>query len=201
MNPFRRTLLLAPLALAVAGTPALAETIPLAELSRYLNSLRTAESAFTQLNSDGSQSTGKLFIHRPNRMRFEYAAPDEALVLASAGQVAIFDDKSNQPPSQYPLSKTPLNLILDSNVDLTRDRMVMQHAEERGATVVVAQDPAHPEYGSIKLYFSGNPVELRQWTITDDVGSETTVVLQRLSTGESYPPSLFSIPVERSRRN
>ncbi len=201
MNQLRRALFLAPLALAVASTAAFAAPVSLTELSRYLNALRTAEAPFTQINSDGSRSTGKLFIHRPNRMRFEYAAPDQALVLASAGQVAIFDDKSNQPPSQYPLSKTPLNLILDRNVNLSRDRMVMQHGEERGATFVVAQDPAHPEYGSIKLYFSPSPVELRQWTITDDVGATTTVVLQGLRTGGSYPSSLFSIPIEQQRRN
>jgi outer membrane lipoprotein-sorting protein len=201
MNHLRRSLFLAPLALAIAATQAFAQPISLTELSRYLNALRTAEAPFTQINSDSSRSTGKLFIHRPNRMRFEYDPPDEALVLASAGQVAIFDDKSNQPPSQYPLSKTPLNLILDRNVNLSRNQMVIAHSEERGATTVVAQDPAHPEYGSIKLFFSPNPVELRQWIVTDEVGAETTVVLQGLKTGETYPPSLFSIPMEQSRRN
>jgi outer membrane lipoprotein-sorting protein len=196
-----KKLLLLPVLWLALALPALAETIPLDALSRYLNALRTAEAPFTQINSDGSHSTGKLYIQRPNRMRFEYDPPDEALVLASAGQVAIFDDKSNQPPSQYPLSKTPLSLILDRNVNLARDRMVVQHGEERGATVVTAQDPEHPEYGTIKLYFSGNPVELRQWVVTDEVGAETTVVLQGLTTGETYPPSLFSIPMEQSRRN
>jgi outer membrane lipoprotein-sorting protein len=200
MDPLRRSLLLAPLALAIVGAPAFAAPLSLSEVSQYLNAIQTAESTFTQINADGSRSTGRVFIHRPNRMRFEYAAPNEALVLASAGQVAVFDAKSNQPPEQYPLRRTPLNLILGRDIDLGRARMVVAHGEEQGMTTVTAQDPEHPEYGTIKLYFSAAPVALRQWVVTDETGYQTTVVLDGLQTGASYPPSLFSIQREMQRR-
>lgn len=200
MNPFRRSLLLAPFALALAGAPARAEKIPLAEISRYLNALQTAEADFTQVNADGTISTGKLYIHRPGRMRFEYAPPDEALVLASGGQVAIFDSKSNQPPEQYPLARTPLNLILERTVDLGRARMLVAHEEDGNATAVVAQDPAHPEYGTLRLVFTAAPVALRQWVVTDDTGTQTTVILGDLRTGMSHGASLFNIQAELSRR-
>ena len=201
MDPLRRSLLLAPAALALAVRPALAEKIPLAELSRYLNSIRTAESTFTQINADGSRSTGRVFIQRPNRMRFEYDPPDAALVLASAGQVAIFDDKSNQPPQQYPLRRTPLNLILAREINLGRAAMVVAHEDLGDATAVVAQDPEQPEYGTIRLVFRNRPLALTQWVVTDEVGFETTVTLDGLVTGKTYPPSLFSITVEQARRN
>lgn len=200
MDPFRRSLILAPAALALAAGPALARRIPLAEISAYLNGIRTAEANFIQVNADGSRSTGRVFIHRPNRMRFEYNPPDEALVLASAGQVAIFDRKSNQPPEQYPMRRTPLSLILAPRIDLSRARMVMAHEDMGNATAVVAQDPQHPEYGSIRLIFTDNPVRLTQWVVTDEVGTQTTVMLDRLETGKSYPPSLFSINAEMERR-
>ena len=201
MDPLRRSLLLAPAALALAVRPALAEKIPLAELSRYLNSIRTAESTFTQINADGSRSTGRVFIQRPNRMRFEYDPPDAALVLASAGQVAIFDDKSNQPPQQYPLRRTPLALILAREINLGRAAMVVAHEDLGDATAVVAQDPEQPEYGTIRLVFRNRPLALTQWVVTDEVGFETTVTLDGLVTGKTYPPSLFSITVEQARRN
>lgn len=200
MDPLRRSLLLAPLALSLSGLPALAAPLSLAEVSRYLNSIQTAESTFTQLNADGSRSTGRLIIHRPNRMRFEYDPPDSALVLASAGSVAIIDTKSNLPPEQYPLRRTPLNLILGRNIDLTRARMVVAHGEEGGMTTVTAQDPQNPQYGTIKLFFSAAPVALRQWIVTDETGFQTTVVLDALRTGGSYPPSMFSIAGRGSDR-
>lgn len=196
MKTFLSTLLAA----ALLCGPAFAEKVSLSALSGYLNALTTAETEFTQINPDGSGAKGKLFIRRPGRMRFEYAKPDKTLVLASGGQVAIFDAKSNQPPEQYPLAKTPLNLILGRDIDLSRARMVVGHAEEGKLTVVTAQDPAHPEYGTIALGFGGSPVALRQWIVTDQAGAQTTVVLDDLRKGADYPPSLFSINAESDKR-
>ena len=76
-------LILALTALLAFCSPALANKIPLADLSAYLNGLTTAETDFTQINADGTIATGKLFIQRPGRVRFEYAPPDKSLVLAS----------------------------------------------------------------------------------------------------------------------
>jgi outer membrane lipoprotein-sorting protein len=196
-----RTALLAPLALIMLALPAMADKIPLKSLSAYLNSITTAESDFSQINADGSISTGKIFIKRPGRVRFEYAPPDQSLVLASGGQVAIFDAKSNQPPEQYPLKRTPLNLILAENVDLGRAKMVMDHTADGTSTRVLAQDPANPEYGTIELVFTDNPVALRQWVITDDLGQQTTVILGEMQVGGNLKPSLFDVTAETARRN
>lgn len=186
--------------LTAFAVPAAAEKIALKELSRYLNSLTTAEAEFTQINSDGSISTGKLYIHRPGRVRFEYSPPDKNLVLASSGQVAIFDSKSNEPAEQYPLSRTPLSIILDKNVDLSRARMVVGHTVDGNTTRVRAQDPEHPEYGSIELVFTSGPTELRQWVIRDDSGAETTVILGEMKKGVKIDSFLFSIDLTAERR-
>jgi len=184
----------------LSAAPALADKIPLAELSAYLNGFSTAQAEFTQINADGSISTGTLSIRRPGRARFDYDPPNQALVIAGGGQVAVFDGKSNQPPEQYPLAKTPLSLILDRQVDLSRARMVVRHDSDGPTTRVVAQDPDHPDYGNIALIFTGDPVELRQWVITDDTGTATTVILGGLQTGVSLPASLFSIVQETGSR-
>ena len=194
-----RSLALAPVLALAMAFPAFAEKIPLNEISRYLNSLKTAQAEFTQVNGDGSISTGTVFIHRPNRVRFEYKG-DKTLVLASAGQVAVFDGESRSGPQQYPLSKTPLSLILAPNVNLGQARMVTGYAEKKNTTVVTAQDPQHPEYGNIQMVFSANPTQLRQWVVTDDAGTRTTVILGDMKTGVSFPPSKFTIESELRRR-
>ncbi len=194
-----RLLALAPALVLGLAFPAMAQKISLNEISRYLNSIQTAQSEFTQVNNDGSISTGTVFIHRPNRVRFEYKG-DQTLVLASAGQVAVFDRKSNGGPQQYPLSKTPLSIILAPNVNLGQARMVTNHTEQKNATVVTAQDPSHPEYGNIQMVFTANPTQLRQWVVTDDTGTKTTVILGEMRTGVSIPASRFSITNETDRR-
>lgn len=195
----KRAALFAPLALCL-GLSAQAAEVPLDKLSTYINSLTSAEARFVQTNADGSTAKGRIILQRPGRARFEYDPPDKNLVLASGQMVAIFDAKSNQPPEQYPLARTPLNLILAPQVNLSAAKMVIDHGEFQGATHVLAQDPKHPDYGTIELIFSEDPVALTEWIITDDIGNQTSVMLEPLKTGGTYPASLFSIDLETGRR-
>ena len=182
--------------LMMLGTalPAAAEKLSLSEISQYLNSFQTASGDFTQINDDGTISTGKIHIKRPGRVRFEYDPPDQTLVVADGDTVGVIDPKSNTGPEGYPLHRTPLKIILARNVDLTRARMVTGHASDGKTTTVRAQDPENPEYGSIELVFTGAPVELRQWVINDSGGSRTTVVLGALDTGVRLANDRFTIP-------
>jgi outer membrane lipoprotein-sorting protein len=177
--------------------PAAAQQLSLNTLSNYLNQLTSAEATFTQINADGTISTGTLYIRRPGKMRFEYNPPEQALVMANNGGVYVFDRKLGEEPNTYPLDRTPLGLILARNVDLNRANMVVAHGYDGTATTVTAQDPEHPEYGSIQLKFTDNPVELRQWVITDDGGGQTTVVLGALDR-KQLANSLFNVERERT---
>ncbi|MEM6938880.1 MAG: outer membrane lipoprotein carrier protein LolA [Pseudomonadota bacterium] len=179
--------------LALPATQAFAEKLPLQEISRYLNDLQTAKGAFTQINGDGSISTGTIYIKRPGKVRFEYNPPEAALVVAGSNTVVIYDKKSNQPAESYPLSRTPLSIILARQVDLGAANMVTGHSFDGTATVVTAQDPENPDYGNIQLKFTGTPVELRQWVITDGGGTQTTIVLGEFERGQNLPNRLFDV--------
>jgi len=184
--------------LLVFATPTWAEKLPLAEISAYLNKLRTAEGAFTQINDDGTISTGTILIKRPGRMRFEYYEPDDTLVIAASGEVVIVDKRSNQFPEVYPLRRTPLSIILARTVDLDQEAMVTDHTFDGTATVVEAQDPDRPEIGSIQMLFTADPVELRQWVIKDGDGFTTTVVLGAMTTGQAIANSKFDVSQYRN---
>lgn len=167
--------------------------LSLAEISAYLNDLKTAKGSFTQINTDGSLGKGTFYLRRPGRMRFEYEGRDSALVVAGQGTLAIFDQKSNAGPQQYPLKRTPLHIILQENVNLDQSNMVTAHSFDGTSTSITAQDPQHPEMGNVKLVFTNNPIELRQWVVTDEAGSKTTVILGDLDTKTRVPARLFDI--------
>jgi outer membrane lipoprotein-sorting protein len=184
------------LGLATAA-PAAADRLTLPAVSQYLETIGAAEANFTQINSDGSRMTGRLFIKRPGRIRFEYDAPQEdTLVMASGGQIAVFDGRGT--PEQYPLRRTPLGIILDRDIDLTRERMVTGHGEQDGRTIVQAQDPDHPEYGRIYLYFETNPTRLAEWMIISESGEQTRTLLSDLAPRDDLSERLFSIQNEIS---
>lgn len=195
INLMKRRSFLGALAALPLATPALANTKPLslAEISKYLNNLTNAKGAFTQVNPDGTLSKGTFYLKRPGRMRFEYEPPNDALVIAGQSRLAIFDNRSNAGPQQYPLHKTPLHIILKRNVNLNASGMVTAHQHDGTATTITAQDPENPNFGNVKLVFTDSPTELRQWIVTDESGQKTTVILGELDKTTRISGRLFDI--------
>lgn len=199
----KRNILLsvAAIGLALFAGAASAQQLSLAQISQYLNGLQTAQGGFTQINQDGTLSTGTIYIKRPGRIRFDYAAPDNTLVIGGGGSLAIFDPRSNAGPEQYPLNQTPLGLILRENVNLDQADMVKGVTSDGTTTTVTAQDPDHPEYGNIQLVFTADPIELRQWIVTDDLGGQTTVIMNDMVAGGRVRDILFNIIAETRNRS
>ena len=179
--------------ISCSSHPSLAEKISLNKISDYINGLTTLQADFEQINSDGSIDRGKLYIRRPGRMRLEYTAPNNALVIAGAGSVAIFDDKSKNGPTLFPLKKTPLNLLLKKNVDLSKNEMITEHTANNENTFIVAKDPKRKSQGSIKMVFSNSPVSLQGWTITNQSNQKTKIILDKLDKKTKIPLYLFNI--------
>jgi len=197
---FRLLLLMVLIALGATATHA-QDRASLERLSAYLNSIDAAATRFRQINADGSVSTGILYIDRPGRARFEYEAPDDGtLVVVGNSTVGVFDGAADNRADTYPLSQTPLKLILAGDVDLTRATPITGIGTHRGMTIVEAQDRDRAELGKIRLYFETGPIRLAEWLITSETGEETRVVLEPLQPRSGLPRSLFDIAgIERSR--
>ena len=187
--------------ISCSSHPSLAERISLNKISDYINGLTTLQADFEQINSDGSIDRGKLYIRRPGRMRLEYTAPNNALVIAGAGSVAIFDDKSKNGPTLFPLKKTPLNLLLKKNVDLSKNEMITEHTANNENTFIVAKDPKRKSQGSIKMMFSNSPVSLQGWTITNQSNQKTKIILNKLDKKTKIPLYLFNISAASKNKN
>ena len=184
----------------VTSLPLFAEKLSINALSNYLDGIKTLQSKFTQINSDGTLSTGSLFIKRPGRMRFEYDYPNQGLVLVSAGQLAIFDPNGNSVPESYPLSKTPLALILAEKVELAQNGLVKSHRFDDGSTILTIHYPQYPEQGFMELVFTGPKPQLRQWVIEDQNGEKTVVVFNNMATDMSLSDRLFNVSINWQKR-
>lgn len=184
----------------MAGASAIAGERTLDDISAWLNATQTLQSPFTQIHQDGSIASGTLTMHRPGRIRFEYTGEEAPLVIAGGGSLAIFDPRSNNGPERYPLRQTPLHILLDRNVDLAASEMVKSIVTDTDATILSLEDPDHPEYGEIRLVFTGDPLMLRQWVLTDGGGGETTIILDAVETGMRVDDRIFNIRAEIARR-
>ncbi|MEM7241112.1 MAG: outer membrane lipoprotein carrier protein LolA [Pseudomonadota bacterium] len=192
MKLSRRLFGIALLGFGLAAQAAFAK-LSLGEISAYVNGIQSAQSTFTQINSNGSQTTGQIYIKRPGKMRFEYDPPNKALVLASSGRLSVHDGRSNTRAKIYPLKKTPINVILERTVDFSKDALVVAHESKGAFTHVTLRDPKRPELGQAELIFSNSPVALRQWIITDRSNRRTTLLLDDLQKKSKLPNKLFRI--------
>ncbi|MDG2430548.1 MAG: outer membrane lipoprotein carrier protein LolA, partial [Paracoccaceae bacterium] len=147
--------------------PALSEKFSLIELSDYFNRLITFQANFRQFADDGSVANGILSIKKPGRLRIDYDKPEDLLILASGGQLAIFDPKGDPEPTSFPLRVTPLALLLVKQLNLVDSSNILSHEYTQGETSLSLFDPEHPERGHIELIFSGNTPILDRWVMHD----------------------------------
>ena len=171
----------------------------LARIDAYLNAMRSAQGTFVQFNSDGSSSQGEYWIKKPGLMKFEYADPHPHVIVADGTWVAVVDRASNDEPHQYPISQTPLNLILRDQIDLLNSGAVQRVVKSGSRTTLMAVDPNERDTGSLELVFDENPLALREWVTINPQGQRTTVRLNSMQQNVELPRRMFSIQAEARR--
>ena len=114
-------------------------------------------------------------------------------MISDGRYLGVFDKKSNRGYQRFDLRRTPLDILLNDNIDLTRSGVVRDISSDGVKTEVVAGDPNNPGNGTLTMVFTSNPTELRQWIVTDKGGRKTTVILSDLEQRRDVPDSLFDI--------
>ncbi len=190
-------------ALATALLPASAALGAVAQadlmrISNYLNGVGTMEGTFVQVGPDGDLSEGQFYMRRPGRIRFEYDPPNPTLIVADGFWVGVYDTRDNT-LDRFPLSETPLDLLLRDRVDLRSEGAIQSIERSDGQLRVRAVDPDAPNQGSITMVFNDNPLELVQWIVTDDQGLTTTVALSEVRRNVDLKPQLFRLEEPQRR--
>jgi len=178
---------------ALAALPAYAQNESITRLNSYLTNLRSATATFRQENADGTEITGRFYLKKPGKMRFEYDAPSDSLVVADGRTLAIFDAKSNVSPQRYPQRRTPLSLLSLDDVDVTSSVFVRRIEERGGRAYMTMYDPEKPRNGQMVMVFTIAPMALVEWVLTDKSGLQTNVYLDELQTGVDLQSRIFNI--------
>lgn len=168
------------------------ESTALSEISQALSGIQTMNGEFSQFNPDGGQLEGQFFIARPGRVRFQYNPPSTVSVVAD-GESVLVHDKAMQTYDVWPLSQTPLRLLLDSNLNLATSEKVTRVSVAPDLVEVELEDETRFSAGTLNLVFDRVSHELRQWTVTDREGLQTLVVLYNVEVGNQLAANLFTI--------
>lgn len=188
------------LALALALIPSRAQAADSAQrIANHFASVKTMTGEFVQFGPNGEQTGGKFFIDRPGKLRFNYEDPSPVRVI-SDGKALVVGNRKLRTWDLYPLDKTPLKLLLSDKIDLSK-QMVHSVKEEPDLTTIVLGDKSIFGNSTITLMFDPKSFELRQWTIRDAQGKDTSVMIFNVQTGVKFASNVFAVPYEDVRRN
>jgi len=164
-----------------------------ARVSSYLSSLQTLVGNFVQVGPDGSKTKGDFYIQKPGKVRFEYDAPSPIAIIADGSSLAVRDRKLAT-QDIYPLSQTPLRFLLSDRIDLLRDTNVVNvTADDLFISVTIEEKQALIGTSRLMLMVGAKDGQLKQWTVTDPQGYDTTVAVYNLDTSKKVDPGLFKI--------
>lgn len=168
------------------------------KIANHFASVKTMMGEFVQFGPRGEQTGGKFFIDRPGKIRFNYEPPSPMRVISDGSSVAIGNQKLKT-WDVYPLSKTPLNLLLGESIDLS-NKMVRDVKEEPDLTTIVLGDRNIFGDSTITMMFDPKTYDLRQWTITDAQGKDTSVMIFNVQTGVKLEAAIFELPLDQINR-
>lgn len=170
-----------------------------AQATNYIQGLSSAKGRFIQTDQRGTVTQGDFYMQRPGRARFAYEGPSGLLVVSNGNNVNIFDRRLKTFES-YPLSRTPLALLLAREVRLDRGVVITDVRKLADGFTIVAQDAKRQTLGRISLDFSDGPVSLIGWTVSDVKGSQIRVRLVDFEKTGGLDPKLFVLTDPRPRR-
>jgi outer membrane lipoprotein-sorting protein len=164
-----------------------------ARVSSYLSSLQTLVGNFVQVGPDGSKTKGDFYIQKPGKVRFEYDAPSPIVIIADGSSVAVRDRKLAT-QDIYPLSQTPLRFLLSDRIDLLKDTNVVNvTADDMFISVTIEEKQPLIGTSRLMLMSGAKDGQLKQWTVTDPQGYDTTFAVYNLDTSKKVDPGLFKI--------
>jgi outer membrane lipoprotein-sorting protein len=172
----------------------------LVQLNAYLNEIHNMSGEFTQTSPRGQVASGIFYIAKPGKMRFEYAPPSPLLVVSDGSWVTVKNTqrKSND---QYPLSTTPLKLVLADEVNLFDQAVILSVEHRDSLSAITMQEKDQLVAGQLTMVFDRANNELVQWIIIDGKGQRTSVELSNIDKSANPDPELFVVERSRERKS
>lgn len=175
----------------------------LARISKALNGVTTLKADFTQVDVKGV-SSGRFYLARPGKLRFEYDPPTPTLIVADGKRVTVRDLKMKT-DYRARIGETPLRLLLNADIDLSKDARVTEVQREGSQLAITAVETKGYGQGQITFIFNDpggdKTPELQRWVVIDPTGAQTAVTLNAVEQGMTLEASLFQLPRQASFEN
>jgi chaperone LolA len=168
-----------------------ADNADLTRIENYLNNLQSLRAGFVQMSSNGGTAEGKIYISKPSKIRMEYTAPDEILIVGN-GDYIIYNDKELDQVTNIDYKDIPATMILTQKIRFDGSNLrVTDFYKDSGQTSITVETPKNKGVKPITLTFDNNPFRLKQWKVIDQQNIEVTISLFDMESDVSLADNLF----------
>ncbi|MER8918048.1 outer membrane lipoprotein carrier protein LolA [Mesorhizobium sp. M0761] len=179
------------------STAALAAPVEAKTIADHFSSVKSMSGDFVQSGPRAERTKGKFFLQRPGKIRFNYAGQSGVSVIADGKSLVVYNKKLKT-SRLYALSKTPLKLLLDNQVNFSGNRL--KSIKDDGAQVIIRlADKSAFGNSNIAMVFDRESLDLRRWTLTDERGLTSTVTISNVKQGVRAPAGTFTIDYAANR--
>lgn len=176
--------------LLATGTTQAQTSADIKKIENYLNSVTSLEARFVQNSSNGGMAEGKIWIAKPNKIRMEYAAPVNVLIVGN-GKFIVYNDLDLDQVSNIDYDDIPASVILGNDIKIDGKNMKITRFYKDAGTTIATIETKESGVGPIELTFGNSPFELKQWKIVDPQSVEVTVSLYGIQTDKKPDNELF----------
>ena len=185
--------LAAALSFIVLALPEMARADVVSEAEDWFNGISTMQADFIQVASDGTTASGVIHLRRPHQMKIVYDLEEPLILLTTRIWIHV-DRPNDKTVTSYPISETPLSLLLKKDVRLRSDEFTTSSNVQNGIVRVMLAKETGEAAGELTLEFTEKPFVLRKWTIRDAADVTTMVTLQNMRFGHQYENKMFARP-------
>lgn len=185
--------LAAALSFIVLTLPGMTRADVVSEAEDWFNGISTMQADFIQVASDGTTASGVIHLRRPHQMKIVYDLEEPLILLTTRIWIHV-DRPNDKTVTSYPISETPLSLLLKKDVRLRSDEFTTSSNVQNGIVRVMLAKETGEAAGELTLEFTEKPFVLRKWTIRDAADVTTTVTLQNMRFGHQYENKMFARP-------
>lgn len=159
-------------------------------LEDYLSGLTTIVSDFTQIAPDGTLTSGKFYLQRPGKMRWQYNPPTPILMVANGSELVYYDVELEQ-VSHIPLDSTLIGFLAQNPIRFDKTVGIEEIENNAGVIRIKVAMRDKPSNGELTLEFSDNPLLIRNMVVRDANSQITTVSLNNARFGAALEEKLF----------
>lgn len=169
-------------------------------VEQYLTGLSTIVADFTQVAPDGSLTSGKFYLERPGKMRWQYNPPTPILMVSNGSELVFYDVELEQ-VSHIPLDSTLIGFLAQNPIRFDGKVGVLAFEQENSVIRITLAQKDKPTDGTLTLEFSDKPLLIRNMVVTDATHQITTVSLNNARFGVKLDRELFIWRDPRQKRS